>query len=139
MKWRSLGIGGHENSTGAGGMPGPVGRGIPRCAAACGRQGGQARDDRVSAALEAFELFEGAGPVGTEETRECAIGEDSSGGLAPCAVVCFVFGVAYAQNPFAAPGAGLAVATMNCHAFTKGCDFFGEAGACFGAHAVDPE
>ncbi len=94
---------------------------------------------RGLAFLEGFELVEGAGPVGAEETREAAVGEDFSVGLALGAVVGFVVGVADALDGLAAGGAGLFEATVDGHVFAEGGDFFGEVAGGFGVEAIDPE
>ena len=90
-------------------------------------------------ALESFEFIERARPVGFQEAGEAAIGENFSSGLAAGAVVGFVVGVANALDFFSTGHAGLSIAAVNGHLFSKCGDFFGEGGFGFGAEAFDPE
>src|SRR5215468_7770017 len=91
------------------------------------------------AALEGFELVEAAGPVGAQEAGQGAIGEEFSAGLAARAVVGFVVGVTNALNLIATPWAGLAIATMDGHAFAECSDLLRESRLCLGLQAIDPE
>src|SRR5438270_6149332 len=93
----------------------------------------------ILAALQGFEFFEGAGPVGAQQAREAAIREDFSGGLAAGTVVGFVVGVANALDSFSTSEAGLAVAAMDLHIWAKGGHFFGKGGGRFCAETIDPE
>ena len=92
-----------------------------------------------SAFFEGFEFVEGAGPVGTEETGEAAVGKDFSVGLAAGAVVGFVVGVADALDGRAAGGAGLVEAAVDGHVGAEGSDFFGEGLGGFCREAGYPE
>src|SRR6266702_3090059 len=60
----------------------------------------------LSFPLEGFELVEGAGPVGPQQARQAAVGQNLAAGLALGAVVGFVVGVANALDLLAAAGAG---------------------------------
>src|ERR1700722_3827984 len=66
-------------------------------------------------ALQRFQLFERARPVVAEKTREAAIGEEFTAGLAFGAVVGFFVGVADALNFLAAARAGLAEFSVRSH------------------------
>jgi len=91
------------------------------------------------AAFEGFELFEGARPVRSQQTRQAPIRKDLSTGLAPSAVVRFVVRVANAQNLVATPGARLAIASMDRHTFAKCGDLFWKTSLRLGSQAVHPE
>ena len=88
-----------------------------------------------SALFEGFEFFESAGPVGTQETGEAAVGKDLAVGLALGAVVGFVVRIADALDGRAAGGAGLIETPVDGHVGAEGGDFFGEGfgGFCFEA------
>ena len=92
----------------------------------------------VSAALEGFELFEGAGPVGAEQAGEAAVGQDVAAGLAAGAVVGLVVGVANALDGIAAARAGLAELTVNGKLGAEGGYFFGEFISGFGLQPAYP-
>jgi len=94
---------------------------------------------RASTFFQGFELVEGAGPVGAEETREAAVREDLSVGLALRAVVGFVVGVADSLDGCAAGWAGLSEAAVHGHVFAEGGDFFGEGCGGFGVEAGYPK
>ena len=87
---------------------------------------------------EEFEFGEGAGPVGAEEAREAAVGEESAVGLAGGAVIGFVVGVTDALDGSAATRAGEFVAAVDGHAWTERGDFLGERAGGFGAEASGP-
>ena len=91
-----------------------------------------------SAALEGFEFVEGTRPVGAEQPRQAAIGEELAAGLAGGAVVGFVVGVSNTLNGRAAPRAGLAEAAVNCHFRTECSDAFGKLFPGLGDEAVHP-
>jgi hypothetical protein len=88
------------------------------------------------AALEGFEFVEGARPVGAEQAREAAVGEDLAAGLAAGAVVGFVVGVADALDFLAAARAGLVELAVDGEVGAEGGDFFGKRFVGFGAQAV---
>ena len=92
----------------------------------------------ASAALQGFQLIEGARPVGAEEPGEAAVGQDLSAGLAAGAVVGFVVCVANALDLLAAARAGLAKAAVDGHLRTKCRDLLREAPLRFAPHAVRP-
>ena len=57
-------------------------------------------------ALERFEFFQGARPVGSKQAREAAVGEYLASGLARGTVVGFVVGVADALDASPQRGQG---------------------------------
>ena len=91
------------------------------------------------AAFQGFKLFEGAGPIGPQQARKAAIGEDFAAGLAGGAVVGFVVGVANALDGAAATRAGLAEAAVDRHFGAKGGDVFGEFCPGFGREPCNPK
>src|ERR1700742_2844357 len=88
---------------------------------------------------QSLKLFEGARPVGAEQARERAVGEDAAVGLACGAVVGFVVGVADALDGRAAARAGEVEAAVHGHLRTEGGDLLGEVFFCLRVEAVDPE
>src|SRR5580692_1254379 len=93
---------------------------------------------RRSAALEGFEFVEGARPVGAEQPRQAAVGEDFAACLAGGTVVGFVVGVSNTLNGRAATRAGLAEAAVDCHFRTECSDAFGKLFSGLGGEAVCP-
>src|SRR5712692_8885413 len=89
-------------------------------------------------ASEEFELVEGTGPVFAEKARERAVGEELSAGLARGAIVGFVGGITDALDFCVAARAGLLVAAVNGHAFTKSGDVLGEFSGGFDTQALGP-
>ncbi len=96
------------------------------------------RECNRSLSLDRFKLVECAGPVGSEETREAAVGEDSAAGLAGGAVVGLVVGVADALDRRGAAWAWEIEAAVNGHIRTEGGDLLGETLLGFLVEAIDP-
>jgi hypothetical protein len=95
-------------------------------------------DGTSSLAFEGFEFVEGAGPIGTEEAGEAAVGEDFAAGLASWTVVGFVVCVADALDGCGAARAGLEIAAVRGHVGAEGGYFFGELELGFCIEAVYP-
>src|SRR5262245_34960062 len=74
---------------------------------------------QLTVGLPALELFERAGPVFTEQTRQCAIGEETAARLAPGTVIGFVGRVPDALDRRAAHRTRLAEAAVRGHALAK--------------------
>jgi hypothetical protein len=87
---------------------------------------------------KSFELFEGFGPVGSEEAGEGVVGEDLAAGLADGAVVGFVVCEADALDGGRAAGAREVEAAVDGHFGAEGGDFLGEADGGFGVEAGYP-
>src|SRR5580698_7654860 len=117
-------------------------RSSPRCRTRAFKKARAAPDFRpVSSSfpLQGFEFIHGARPIFSQQPRQAAIRENFSAGLAACAVVRFFVGVANPQDFVAASRAGLAVAPVNRHIFSKCGDFLGESLRCLSAEMFNPE
>jgi len=91
------------------------------------------------AAFEGFKLLEGAGPIGAEQAREAAVGEDFAAGLAGGAIVGFIVGITDALNGVATTRTGLAEAAVNSHLGTKCRDALRESFSGLGGEPCDPK
>src|SRR4030095_14805999 len=85
-----------------------------------------------------FHFLESARPIGLEQHRERAVGEETAVGLAAGAVVRLVLGVYDALHRRAADRAGLAEAAMDGHLRPEGCDLLGQAVPGLLAQTLDP-
>src|SRR2546427_4140000 len=85
-----------------------------------------------------FPFLEGPRPVGLEQSRERAIGEDASTGLTSGAVIRLVGRVANALHGRATDGAGLLVLAVHRHLLAKRRDLLGEVAAGLVTQPRDP-
>src|SRR5579872_19349 len=95
--------------------------------------------EQTSLPLERFQFIQRAWPVGFQQTRETSIRQHFTSGLAACAIIGFIIGIANTENFFSAPRTSFPIAAVHGHAFAKSGNFFGETRLCFALKPVDPQ